>query len=114
MLLIYLAGYLVSVHFGLQIFLKARLCLALLAMVAHIGVARYVVGVPISKWFYTGILITSVASAMLVNKIDFGLGLALLDLLLMVCVFSVVSLVGIAFFEQSFVLRLIQIARSRG
>ena len=114
MLLIYLAGYLVSVHFGLQIFLKARLCLALLAMVAHIGVARYVVGVPISKWFYTGILITSVASAMLVNQIDFGLGLALLDLALTVCVFSVVSLIGVAFFEQSFVLRLIQIARSRG
>ena len=114
MLLIYFAGYLSSVHFGLQLFLKARLCLALLAMFAHIGIARYVVGVPVSNWFYAGIFITSIASAVLVNQIDFGFGLALLDLVLMVCVFFTVSLLGIALFEQTFVLKLIRIARSRG
>jgi hypothetical protein len=114
MLVIYFAGYLGSVQFGLQSFLRVRLCLALLAVFVHIGIARSVVGTPVSNWFCAGILVTSLSSAVLVSQIGLGSGMAFLDLILRFCVFFTVSLIGIAFFEKAFVLRLIRMTSSRG
>jgi PST family polysaccharide transporter len=114
MLVIYLAGYLGSVQFGLQLFLRARLCLALLAVFVHIGIARSVLGAPVSNWFYARILVTSIASAVLVSQMGLGSGMSFFDLILMLCVFFSVSFIGIAFFEQAFVLKLIRMASSRG
>jgi PST family polysaccharide transporter len=113
MLLIYLSVYLFAVQFGLKWFLMSRFGLALIAMIVHIGVARCVLGVPIFNWCYSGILISSGASAILVNQIQFKTGLAFMDLVYMICTFSALFLVGIALFEHSFVLKLIRMARSK-
>jgi PST family polysaccharide transporter len=113
MLLLYFTGYLISVRFGLQSFLHTRLGLALFATAAHIGVAWFVLRVPISAWFHAGILISSVAAATVVTQLRVTSGIQLTEFFLMAILFCAVSLAGITIFERSFLQHLAKIARSR-
>jgi O-antigen/teichoic acid export membrane protein len=111
MLLIYSTGYLVSVQFGLQIFLEMRLGLGLLAMIAHIGVAKRILGVPIIKWFYAGPLVASIASVILFNLFDLCTVAAWLKLIITFVVFAAVSILFAVILERPFFLKLREIVR---
>lgn len=112
LLLIYLAGYLYAVRFGLEFFVEARFVLGLIALMVHIAVARYVLGIMVGSWLYGSILIISIASAACVSLIDYGSNDGVLGLFYMLGVFVVVALSGIFMLERPFIIKLMLISKS--
>ncbi len=112
MLLVYLAGYLYAVRFGLEYFVEARLVLGLIALMVHIAVARYVLGIMAGTWFYGAILSVSITTAVCVSLIDYGNNSELLDLFVMLGVFVSLSLLGIFVLERPFIKKLMLISKS--
>jgi O-antigen/teichoic acid export membrane protein len=113
MLTLYLPAYLVSVQYGLDVFVKTRFCLALAAMLAHIGVAWCILGIPPGRWLHPGILIASTAPLILTSGIDSASGIRFLDLGFFVISFFAISTLGTMFFERSFLSKIIRVVRSR-
>ena len=50
MLLVYLVVYLVSVRYGFEVFVQSRVVLAIVAIVAHVGVAYWVLKISPFRW----------------------------------------------------------------
>lgn len=111
MLVVYLAGYLISVRFGLDHFLLTRLALALIATVVHILVARVVLGLSIAGWLYAGTIATAIGAALVVHYVGAMLTTSVVTLIGLTALFATLSLTGIALFERTFVRRLIGLVR---
>lgn len=111
MLSFYLGGYLYAIRFGLERFLHARLALALIAFVVHIAVARLVLSLPFRAWVHGGIVVTASGAALVVYHTGALLPESHLTVGLLAILFLVLSAVGLAVFERTFVMRLIQMAR---
>jgi O-antigen/teichoic acid export membrane protein len=111
MLLIYLTGYVVSVQFGLQTFLEVRLGLGILAMIAHIWVAKRILGVPILKWFCAGPLAASLASVVLFDLFDLCNVAPWPKPIVMLIVFAAVSILFYTILERPFFIRLREMVR---
>lgn len=113
MLGVYLVGYLVSVRYGLDAFLIARLALAVIAWFVHVGVARIVLGVPVLSWFRAGILLTSIAAAAAARALSAHVDDTVIVLVLGSTIVALMSITAIAVFERSFLLGLVARLRPR-
>jgi O-antigen/teichoic acid export membrane protein len=117
LLAVYSAGYVVAVQYGLLIFLETRLGLAILAMIAHIVIARYIIGLPISNWFYWGVFGVSGAAATAVHLLGTTVTsplVDLVDLFVSGALFALITLTGLLVFERQFIRQLVEIVKKRG
>ncbi len=94
MLGVYLLGYLVSVHAGLQVFLETRLLLAALAFFVHVYVARRVLNIPPHRWMFGRALIVPFVSFIIVTQLRLDWDSAALKLIASALLFSALWLVG--------------------
>jgi PST family polysaccharide transporter len=106
MLLIYLAGYLVAIRYGLQAFLQTRLALVIVGVAAHILIAYCVLRIPILEWFSPGSVVASVVPSLVVYQVGLRLDFALVNFFVLLSIFLTMFLLSIALLERTFVKRL--------
>lgn len=112
MLAVYVPVYLVAVQDGMQSFLWARMALSALALVAHVTVCRYAVGIPPGRWLRAcaPALAAACGAAAVVHWVSPGAPFTLARLAAMGLVGFVLYALAIVALERRFLLRLRDIA----
>lgn len=111
MLGFYLAGYLISIQFGLRAFLGTRLALTVVAIGAHVLVARVILGVPARSWFRVGNILVPVVGGLVATQIPIASLHPIAELAIRSLVFAVIVIPTLLLLERPFVRDLIQLMR---
>lgn len=98
---VYLAGYLVGVRYGLDTFLGIRLALGMLGVLAHVCVAKAVLGLPLGGWIPGKVLIACGAAALTTIFTPFES--PLINLLFSASAFVAIFAGGIWILERGFI-----------
>ncbi len=115
MLAVYVPVYLVAVQDGMQSFLWARMALSALALVAHVMVCRFALGIPPGRWLRAcaPALASACGAAVIVHWVSQDGPFTIARLVAMGLLGFVLYALAILALQRGFLVRLREIARPR-